>query len=39
VEQDFLPKEIKNNRLYQPQNNAAELKILERLKKWWGKRF
>nr|WP_321355122.1 replication-associated recombination protein A [uncultured Draconibacterium sp.] len=39
VEQDFLPKEIKNNRIYQPQNNAAELKILERLKKWWGKRF
>ena len=39
VEQDFLPKEIKNNRIYQPQNNAAEVKILERLKKWWGKRF
>ncbi|KJF45210.1 replication-associated recombination protein A [Draconibacterium sediminis] len=39
VEQDFLPKEIKNNRIYQPQNNAAELKILERLKKWWGNRF
>ncbi|WP_372650770.1 replication-associated recombination protein A [Draconibacterium sp.] len=39
VEQDFLPKEIKNNRIYQPQNNASELKILERLKKWWGNRF
>nr|WP_319510364.1 replication-associated recombination protein A [uncultured Draconibacterium sp.] len=39
VEQDFLPKEIKNNRIYQPQNNASEVKILERLKKWWGKRF
>ncbi|HYQ58222.1 MAG TPA: replication-associated recombination protein A [Draconibacterium sp.] len=39
VEQDFLPKAIKNNRIYQPQNNAAEVKILERLKKWWGKRF
>ena len=39
VEQDFLPKEIKNNRIYQPQNNAAEVKILERLKKWWGERF
>ena len=25
VEQDFLPKEIKNNRIYQPQNNAAEV--------------
>ncbi len=39
VEQDFLPKEIKNERLYQPQNNPSELKILERLKKWWGDRF
>ncbi|QIA07383.1 replication-associated recombination protein A [Draconibacterium halophilum] len=39
VEQDFLPQEIKNNRIYQPQNNATEVKILERLKKWWGKRF
>ncbi|WP_321342977.1 replication-associated recombination protein A [uncultured Draconibacterium sp.] len=39
VEQDFLPKEIKNNRIYQPQNNATEVKILERLRKWWGKRF
>jgi putative ATPase len=39
AEQDFLPKEIKNERLYTPQNNASEQKILERLKAWWGKRF
>lgn len=39
AEQDFLPKEIKNERLYLPQNNASEQKILERLKAWWGKRF
>jgi len=39
VEQDFLPEEIKKERLYHPQNNASELKILERLKKWWGERF
>jgi putative ATPase len=39
VEQDFLPEEIKKERLYRPQNNASELKILERLKKWWGERF
>lgn len=39
VEQDFLPNEVKTKRIYQPQNNAAELKILERLRKWWGKRF
>ncbi len=39
VEQDFLPEKIKNERLYFPQNNASEVKILERLKKWWGERF
>lgn len=39
VEQDFLPKEILKERIYHPQNNATEIKILERLKKWWGKRF
>ncbi len=39
VEQDFLPEKIKNERLYFPQNNASEIKILERLKKWWGERF
>ncbi|MCG6186957.1 replication-associated recombination protein A [Maribellus maritimus] len=39
AEQDFLPGEIKNERIYHPQNNPTEAKILERLKKWWGKRF
>lgn len=39
VEQDFLPKEIVNKRIYHPQNNPTEIKILERLRKWWGKRF
>jgi len=39
VEQEFLPKEILNEKIYQPQNNATEIKILERLQKWWGKRF
>lgn len=39
VEQDFLPKKIKNKRLYTPQNNPLELKILERLKSLWGKRY
>ena len=39
AEQEFLPKEIKNERLYVPQQNASEIKILERLKAWWGKRF
>jgi putative ATPase len=39
VEQDFLPKKIKNKRLYTPQNNPLEIKILERLKSLWGKRY
>ena len=39
AEQDFLPKKIKNQRFYTPQNNPLELKILERLKSLWGKRY
>ena len=39
VEQDFLPKKIKKTRLYTPQNNPLEIKILERLKSLWGKRY
>jgi putative ATPase len=39
VEQQFLPDEIEHVKLYQPQNNAHEAKILERLKTWWKKRF
>ncbi|MDD4191452.1 MAG: replication-associated recombination protein A, partial [Mangrovibacterium sp.] len=39
AEQDFLPAQIKNKRLYKPQNNASEIKILERLKTWWRKRY
>lgn len=39
AEQDFLPAQIKKERIYKPQNNASELKILERLKAWWGKRY
>jgi len=39
AEQDFLPAPIKNERIYKPQNNPTEQKILERLKAWWGKRY
>jgi len=39
AEQDFLPQEVKNKRFYTPQNNPLELKILERLKSLWGKRY
>jgi len=37
--EDFLPEEIKKERIYHPQQNPQELKILERLRNWWGKRF
>jgi putative ATPase len=39
VEQDFLPKKIKNKSFYKPQHNPSEEKILERLKLWWKNRF
>jgi putative ATPase len=39
IEQDFLPDEIKKERLYLPGDNLQEQKILERLKNWWGKRY
>ena len=37
VEQPYLPEELKDNKFYQPQQNAQEVKILERLKAWWRK--
>ena len=39
AEQDFLPKEVKKHRFYKPQNNPLEIKILEKLKSMWGKRY
>ena len=35
VEQNFLPEKIKGKIFYQPQNNPAENKILQRLRNWW----
>ena len=37
VEQPYLPEELKDKKFYQPQQNAQEVKILERLKVWWRK--
>jgi putative ATPase len=39
AEQDYLPEKIRNKRFYFPQNNPTEVKILERLRQWWGNRF
>ena len=37
VDQPYLPEELKDKKFYQPQPNAQEAKILERLKAWWRK--
>ena len=37
VEQPYLPEELKEKKFYLPQQNAQEVKILERLKAWWRK--
>lgn len=39
VRQDYLPKEIADQRFWHVQGNAAEQKLLERLKTLWGERF
>lgn len=39
VDQDFLPQEIKDVKLYEPGNNSTEKKIYEELKKKWGKKY
>lgn len=39
VEQEFMPEELKNVVFYKPQNNPSEVKILERLRAWWKKKY
>lgn len=39
VEQDFLPEEIKDVKLYEPGNNSTEKKIYEELKKKWNNKY
>lgn len=39
VEQQYLPDEIKNEKFYKPADNQQEIKILERLKRWWKKKY
>jgi putative ATPase len=39
TEQEYLPDVIGKERFYFPGENPSELKILERLKNWWGNRF
>ncbi len=39
VEQDFLPQELLKHRFYTPQKNQQEIKIFERLKMLWKKKY
>jgi putative ATPase len=39
AEQDFLPDKHIGTKLYDPQNNAREKEIRERLKNLWGKKY
>jgi putative ATPase len=39
ADEEFLPQEIKGNRLYTPQNNKPEIQIKDRLKKWWKSKY
>ena len=39
VEQEFLPEEIRNVKLYEPGNNSTEKKIYEELKKKWNNKY
>ncbi|KPK80115.1 MAG: AAA family ATPase [Bacteroides sp. SM23_62_1] len=39
VPDDFLPKEILNKKLYDPQDNARENELRQRLRNWWKERY
>ncbi|MEA3450560.1 MAG: replication-associated recombination protein A [Bacteroidota bacterium] len=39
VEQQYLPDEIANQKFYKPADNIHEIKIFERLKRWWKNRY
>lgn len=39
VEQQYLPEQIKDKSFFIPRNNSQEIKIAERLKQWWEKRY
>ena len=39
VHQQFMPDEVKDTRIWHPQNNAQEVKLKERMQTLWGDRF
>ncbi|MCR9102264.1 MAG: replication-associated recombination protein A [bacterium] len=36
IQQDFLPDQLKGQKLFEPQDNAAEQKLKRQLKEWWS---
>jgi putative ATPase len=39
VPDDFLPKEILGTKLYEPQDNAREEELRQRLRNWWKEKY
>ena len=39
VNQQYIPDKLKTTRIWHPGNNQQEATIVERMKRWWGKRF
>ncbi len=39
IEDDFLPEDLAGRKFYEPQNNAREQEIKERLRNWWKDRY
>lgn len=39
VKQDYLPEEVKSQRIWHGQENPAEYKLIEQMRKLWGNRF
>jgi len=39
VEQEYMPKEVLKERFWEPQQNAAEIKIVEHLRRLWKDRY
>lgn len=39
IQQDYLPKEIKNSQFWEPQDNPAEARTVEHLRKLWKNRY
>ncbi len=39
TQEEFLPDEVKGRKIYEPQENGAEKKTIEQLKRFWGDKY